>query len=226
MTNYDKKFSFIAASNSIHEEKNYVNEFYLPLKYTFEKLKLPISSGKDAGGKLFIITKVVVGGINHVIYVFQNSFAFHFVSTIFTDTYFLNQNMMDLLDKLASEKTFLLTKKDYPKLKSKYNNKRIFLYSHIQCYAAITIQRTWFKYTGNPKYKYCRIYNLNKMVYDTNISKFEDFHDQHYKYLFDRTMISLKNKFLNDIIVRDKHYKYLFDRTVISLKNKFLKSKI
>ena len=197
-TNYSAiTFSFLAATNCIHQEKNYVNEFYLPLKYTFDKLKVPISSGKDADGKLFIFTKVVVGGEKHVIYIFQNSFCFNFVSTIFNETYFLNSLMMDLMDKLVFDKSLILTKKKYPKLNSKYENKRIYLYSHIEWYAAIKIQRSWLKYSSNPKYKYCHIYNLNKVVYETDLNELnDDFKNIHYKYLFDRTMISLRNKFL------------------------------
>lgn len=197
-TNYSNvTFSSLAASNTIHQEKNYVNEFYLPLKYTFDKLKLPISSGKDAAGRLFITTKVMVGDEKHVIYIFQNSFCFNFVSNIFDDTHFLNSTMIDLMDKLALRKSLLLTRKEYPKLNSRYENKRIYLYSHLSWYAAIRIQRSWLKYSSKPKYKYCHIYNLNKIVNETNLNDLnDDFKDIHYKYLFDRTMISLKNKFL------------------------------
>lgn len=105
--------------------------------------------------------------------------------------------MIDLMDKLALRKSLLLTRKEYPKLNSRYENKRIYLYSHLSWYAAIRIQRSWLKYSSKPKYKYCHIYNLNKIVNETNLNDLnDDFKDIHYKYLFDRTMISLKNKFL------------------------------
>lgn len=190
-------FSFIAASNYLHYERNYINQYYLPLKYTFDNLKTSISSGRDAADKLFIITKVVINGEKHVIYIFQNSFAFQFASKLFNDTYFLSSLMMNLMDRLAFEKNFIISKKDYPKLKDEYDNKRIYLYSYREWYSAIIIQRAWLKYSLNPKYKYCHIYNINKLICETNISNFSnEFKELHYKYLFAKTMISLKNKFL------------------------------
>ena len=190
-------FSYIAGRNDIHREKNYINSEYLQLKYKFENLKLTVSSGKDAEDSIFILIKVIVNGIKKVIYIFQKNFYFHLITDIFNNCQILTPDIMAFLDKLFDKNNLKLTKKEYPKLNPKYNNKRIFLYSDKEWYAAITIQRAWLKYSSDPKYKYCKIYNINKLINETDINSLNDeFKPIHYKYLFDRTMIALKNKFL------------------------------
>ena len=199
-------FSILASANQIYKDNNYVNEFYLPLKYKFDDIKIPISSGVDANKRVFVIIKVLVGNEKKVIYIYQKDLLIMgFVSGGIFKANFLTTDLYNLLEQFVHKKHIFLDKKQLDCITQKYDGKRMDLYSHVKWYAAINIQRNWIKSTGNPKYKYCHIYRINKLIYETK---------DHILY----------NKFLGDTY-KDYYYKYQFNRVMISIKKYFLKSK-